>query len=58
MTVDEDLRFVVGHRLRDDFENGHSYYGFHGKPLTAPGDHHLLPDASALEWHRTSAFLG
>lgn len=58
VTVDEGLRFVVGRRLRDDFENGHSYYGFHGKRLTTPADPRLLADASALEWHRTAAFLG
>lgn len=58
VTVDKDLRFVVGRRLRDDFENGRSYYRFNGKRLTMPNDTPLLPSESALDWHRTSVFLG
>ncbi len=58
VTVDKDLRFVVGRRLRQDFENGRSYYGFNGKRLTTPDDTPLLPSKSALDWHRTSVFRG
>lgn len=58
VTVDEDHRFVVGRRLRDDFENGHSYYKHHGTGLTLPNDAHFHPATSSLEWHRSNAFLG
>jgi putative restriction endonuclease len=58
VTVDEDHRFVVGHRLKDDFENGRSYYGLHGVPLTLPTESRLRPDETALEWHRSAAFVG
>jgi len=58
VTVDEGLRFVVSHRLRDDFANGRSYYSLHGNQLALPNDSRLIPDNAALEWHRTEAFLG
>lgn len=58
VTVDEDLRFVVGRRLRDDFENGRSYYGMNGKPLVLPADVLARPDLSSLAWHRDAVFLG
>ncbi len=58
VTVDEDYRFVVGKRLRDEFENGRSYYGLHGTRLHLPDDPAARPSRTALEWHRAEAFLG
>jgi putative restriction endonuclease len=58
VTVDEQSRLVVGQRLRAEFENGHSYYGFHGQALTLPTDVRLHPDPDALTWHRDRVFLG
>lgn len=57
VTVDEDERLVVGRRLRDEFENGRTYYALHGRQLTLPTDAALRPAPEALEWHR-QAFLG
>ena len=58
VTVDEDHRFVVGKRLRDDFENGRSYYELHGSRLHLPDDLAARPSPMALDWHRSEAFLG
>lgn len=58
VTVDEELRFVVGRRLKEEFENGRSYYSLHGKPLALPPDAALRPSSSATSWHRERAFLG
>jgi putative restriction endonuclease len=58
VTVDEDRRFVVGSRLRDDFENGRSYYKLHGTALTLPNDTGLHPSDASLDWHRSNPFLG
>lgn len=58
VTVDEDGRFVVGRRLKEDFENGRSYYQFHGTPLQMPADPNLHPAQSELRWHREQLFLG
>jgi putative restriction endonuclease len=58
VTVDEDQRFIVGRRLKDDFENGRSYYGLHGRPLASPDEPGLRPSMGALAWHRDQTFLG
>jgi putative restriction endonuclease len=58
VTIDEANRFVVGRRLREDFENGRSYYDLHGRRLVTPADPRQRPDPALLDWHRTSTFLG
>ncbi len=58
VTVDEDCRFVVGERLKQDYENGRSYYGLKGQDLVLPAESALRPDSAALAWHREQVFLG
>jgi putative restriction endonuclease len=58
VTVDEDDRFVVGRRLREEFENGKSYYALHGRSLSLPRSPGVRPAPQALAWHRDEAFLG
>ena len=58
VTVDEDERFVVGRRLKDEFENGRSYYALHGRKLVLPAEAAMRPEPLALAWHRQQAFLG
>ena len=58
VTVDEDLRLVVGRRLKDEFANGRSYYSLHGKALVLPPDASMRPTAAATSWHRERTFLG
>lgn len=58
VAVDPERRFVVSRRLKDDFENGHSYFGFAGKEISTPAIEHDRPSALALEWHQEHVFLG
>jgi putative restriction endonuclease len=58
VTIDEEQRFFVGRRLKDDFENGRSYYGLLGQALALPEDRTTHPSRSALAWHRETVFLG
>jgi putative restriction endonuclease len=58
ITVDEDNRLVVGCRLKDDLDNGRTYYALHGRPLRLPQDVALRPNRDSLAWHRGQAFLG
>lgn len=58
VTVDDDSRFVVSRRLREDFDNGRSYYELHGRTLHVPAPAWHRPSAAALEWHRGQVFLG
>ena len=58
VTVDEDGRFVVGRRLREDFDNGKSYYALHGSTVRRPRSPDARPSPATLEWHRENCFLG
>jgi putative restriction endonuclease len=58
VTVDDEFRFVVGRRLKDDFENGRSYYALHGDQLALPPEATMRPSPTALAWHRETIFLG
>lgn len=57
ITVTPEYRIEISRRLRDEFENGHSYYPFHGMPL-----HHLphylqdQPSKELLGWHNEKVF--
>ena len=54
----DKLNFVVSGRLRDDFENGRSYYPIHGQPITLPRIERDRPDRTTLEWHLSQRFRG
>jgi len=58
VTVDEDYRFVVGDRLKLDFDNGRSYRALKGQALVLPDEPAMRPDPAVLDWHRNEAFLG
>lgn len=56
VTVDEDAAFVVGRRLKAEFDNGRSYYGLHGQRLRLPAEAARRPSRDALAWHREQVF--
>ncbi len=58
VAIDGEHRFLVGDRLKRDFENGRSYYGLRGHPVTLPNVPELRPSPTALKWHRDNVFLG
>jgi putative restriction endonuclease len=58
VSVDEDRRFVVSRRLKQDFDNGKHYYDLHGTELRPPRIFAAAPAADALTWHRESRYLG
>lgn len=55
VTVTPDLEFIVSRRLRDEFENGRTYYQMEGK-IRVPANPALQPSSSALEWHASHVF--
>ena len=57
VTVTPERRIEVSRRLKQDFENGHSYYPFHGNEISAPAERADLPDADMLRWHNENRFL-
>jgi putative restriction endonuclease len=58
VTVTGDLRFEVSRKLREDFENGRSYYPLRGNALHVPQGTRDRPDAAMIEWHNENVFLG
>jgi putative restriction endonuclease len=58
VTVTPDLRVEVSRRLREEYENGRSYYPFHGAAIHVPRSSRDRPDRELLEWHNTNCFLG
>jgi putative restriction endonuclease len=58
VTISSDGKLEVGHRLKEDFENGKHYYAMHGQPIFRPKEPDQRPKRGFLEWHQTNSFLG
>lgn len=58
VTITPDHRFRVSRRLKDEFANGRSYYGFDGEQIHVPVNPEMMPHADLLEWHADNRFLG
>jgi putative restriction endonuclease len=58
VTVSDDHRFEVSHRLKADFDNGRHYYDLHGAIVRPPQRSYAPPAAEALAWHREHRYLG
>jgi putative restriction endonuclease len=58
VTVSEDLRFEVSHRLKADFDNGRHYYDLHGAEVRPPRRGSPPPAPEVLRWHREHCYLG
>lgn len=58
VTVTPDHMFRVGDRLRDEFQNGRSYYGLSGQHIRYPEPATLRPRRELLEWHMQKVFKG
>ncbi len=56
VTVTPEHRFEVSARLREDYENGRSYYGLHGHEVHVPPKAPLQPDSALLDWHNRETF--
>jgi putative restriction endonuclease len=58
VTVTPDYEFRVGDSLREDFNNGRSYYALSGSKITVPDNSVWLPGRERLEWHQQEVFRG
>lgn len=56
VTVTNDFRFVVSARLKEEFANGKSYYGLHGKQLHVPAQQPQKPSSEMLIWHNERCY--
>ncbi|HYL56658.1 MAG TPA: HNH endonuclease [Gemmatimonadales bacterium] len=51
VTITTDGRFEVSGHLKQDFENGRSYYPLHGRGLEVPALNQDRPASEFVEWH-------
>lgn len=58
VTVTGDYIFNVGDKLRDEFQNGRSYYRLSGSKISIPKNEFLRPNKEFLDWHSHEVFKG
>ena len=58
VTVTPDYEFMVGEKLRNDFNNGRSYYALSGSKIALPSSVVHRPSLERLEWHMKQVFRG
>ena len=58
MVASISLYVEVSVRLKEDYDNGKSYYPLHGQELHAPPLKAELPSQQYLEWHNDNVYLG
>lgn len=56
VTVTPDLEFRVSPKLREDYENGRSYYPLEGRRIALPRATSDRPDPDLLAWHNREQF--
>ena len=56
VTVTPELCLEVSPRLREEYQNGRSYYPFHGSRLQVPSSEMNRPQREFLEWHNEHVF--
>ncbi len=56
VTVTADFKLEVSPRLKEEYQNGKSYYPFHGAALTLPAAANLRPQPDYLAWHRENVY--
>ena len=58
ITVSKDYRIEASRRIKDEFENGDEYYGFHGKQLAVlPANAIERPSTEFIQWHNERVFV-
>ena len=58
VTVTPDFKFLVSHRLKDDFDNGEQYFKLNEQKIWVPPRTEERPSRELLKWHADTVFLG
>lgn len=56
VTVTPELRLEVSRRLKEDYDNGRTYYPLHGHLVRVPRSRAEQPDPELLHWHNEHVF--
>jgi putative restriction endonuclease len=58
LTVTPTLNIEVSRKIKEEFENGREYYGYHGKKINIPQEPIFRPSIVNLNWHNENLFKG
>lgn len=58
LTITPEYKFEVSRKIKEEFENGHEYYQYHGKQIRLPSHANLYPSLKYLEWHTNTLYKG
>jgi putative restriction endonuclease len=58
VTVTLDHHFEVSRRIREEFDNGKTYFTFHGRMIYVPPNPRFRPGSEYLTWHNENVFRG
>lgn len=58
VTVTPEYRFRVSDSLREEFNNGRSYYSFDGTMIALPEEMGSKPNRERLDWHLHTVYRG
>ena len=58
LALTPERRLEVSGRLRDDFQNGRSYYPLHGQAVSLPSAAQDHPQLEFLRWHNETVYNG
>jgi putative restriction endonuclease len=56
ITVTPEYRVEISHRLKEDYQNGRSYYPLHGTLVHLPGAIQEKPNPDYLRWHNENVY--
>jgi putative restriction endonuclease len=58
VTITPEYRLEVSPRLKEDYQNGRSYYPLHGSSVCLPAAAPETPSADFLRWHNERVYRG
>lgn len=58
VTIDPDYTFRVSDQLKEDYNNGKTYYSLQDRRILLPSDEDFWPDRENLDYHRQTVFRG
>ncbi len=57
MTVTENYRVEVSQRIKEEYDNGKTYYAMHGNEILLPPNKNLSPAKEYILWHNEHIYL-
>lgn len=59
LSITNELKVEVSHRIKEEFQNGKEYYQYHGKDLLyLPSKEIDKPNERFIDWHNSNIYRG